>query len=130
MKIICKETCARIRRKPCAFAGSGYCVGAVEVHHYHARGMGNSSQLDVAFNLCPLCRLHHQYAEDAQINRMDVLDAIADREKIPADTLQRAIYFLVHLDAKITSNRQDALVADLPEAVRVLVQTTLKGIRK
>ncbi len=64
-------------------------------HHYHGRGMGGGSQLDVRENLIALCPQCHDDAHWSRIDRADILAKIAAREKITPEVCQERIWKLL-----------------------------------
>ena len=123
MIIECSATLDKFRVKPrCEFCGKS--VPGCEPHHYHAKGMGGGSRLDIDINLIGLCRFCHQSAEDANISRKTILGIIADREKHDAEVIQEAIYFLVRTPDDSDAQIMEAM-SSLSKPVWKLAERTL-----
>ena len=116
MKILNQRTLDEFRtRGPCSWCARVCRVR--EPHHWYPKGMGNSSQLDVQFNLIAVgssqlfqCDCHTRM-ESGEIYRGDVLAKIAALNGLLQDPLERAIYLLVRLDKSTPLLEAERLVS-------------------
>jgi type II secretory ATPase GspE/PulE/Tfp pilus assembly ATPase PilB-like protein len=80
-------------------------------HHLSAKGMASSKRLDIAINLCSLCRRCHSDLHAGAIGPYDLLAIVAQRENTRQDYITEAIYVLNRLPKSPT-------VADLAKEQR------------
>lgn len=83
------------RKRRCEFCGADLRHKA-EPHHYHAKGMGGGSRLDIPENLIALggaldCNCHGK-AHDCKIDRADILAKIAARLGKTPEEVQKVIW--------------------------------------
>lgn len=64
-------------------------------HHFHGRGMGGGSQMDVRENLLALCWKCHEDCHWARVERKEQLRLIARREKMTPEQVMDRIYELL-----------------------------------
>ncbi len=85
-----KALLAEIRRsKRCECC---YQVKPLDPHHYHAKGVGGGSRLDIPENLLALCRSCHDAAHWGRIDRSHLLDLIAVRLGKTPEECQQTIW--------------------------------------
>lgn len=90
MIVIDDDLLDELRRKQrCEFCG---LRARCQPHHYHARGMGGGSRLDIRENLIALCPECHGKAHGLKITRADIMEAIARREKKTPRQCQEVIW--------------------------------------
>lgn len=91
MRIFNPDLLAEFRRKPCEWCG----LTPAEPHHWHARGIGDGSRLDIRENLISLCRPCHNKIHSGNLRRYVLLNYIAAREgTTPEQIIQRINYLL------------------------------------
>lgn len=78
----------------CEYCGN---VAKCQPHHFHARGMGGGSRLDVRVNLLALCHVCHGQAHAGYVLRCDLLAIIAAREQAQQGDIAEVLYFLAGL---------------------------------
>ena len=89
------------------FRGPGRCelcppegrCGEREPHHVIARGMGGADELNLPINLislgCCWCCGHHRRYHAGQVDKWDVLEAVARREGLDPGFLESRLWKLV-----------------------------------
>ncbi len=89
MKVLNPDLLATCRTKRCAVCSKTYGVTA---HHFHAKGMGGGSQLDIPENLLPVCVECHDKIHRGKIMRVEVLALIAARLGKTPEECQQVIW--------------------------------------
>jgi hypothetical protein len=98
------------------FRSAGRCswcrkYGPTDPHHLSAKGMASSKRLDIAINLCSLCRRCHSDLHAGAIGPYDLLAIVAQRENTRQDYITEAVWTLNRLPKRPT-------VADLAKERR------------
>lgn len=120
MRIIHEPTLDRFRQpRTCE-----YCFKACsspDPHHLSAKGMGGGGRIDLACNLISLCRECHTSLHDGNIDRAELLNVVARREKTTIDAIRTVIYLVRRLpkDAGPATIWQEIECLDNPIARRL-----------
>lgn len=86
-------------KRVCEWCGRANRGSHMEAHHLFCKGMGGGSRLDVAINLCALCRECHQSSHDGnEPTKIDLLAIVAQRESRQQDEMEREIFRLIRAD--------------------------------
>jgi hypothetical protein len=86
------------------FRGAGLCEWCGhwfawrEPHHWHAKGLGGGSRIDLPRNLLSLCRQDHSSAHRGVIDRKDLLRIIAKRERCTPEECVQEIWDALRKD--------------------------------
>lgn len=70
------------------------CRSGLDPHHVFGRGFGGRHRLDVRINLMSLCRACHDLFHAGKVPREKLIQIVADREKMTAESLRDEIYRL------------------------------------
>lgn len=86
-----KRKCERCKAK----------VSGCEPHHIFCRGRGSASRLDTHINLIGLCAECHRKFHDGNVDRSELLEIVAKRERLTADKIEETIHMLLRSPGSI-----------------------------
>lgn len=69
-------------------------ISGAEPHHVYGKGMGGARRFDVRINLIALCTECHHAFHYGRIERAEMLEVVAAREKTTPQAIEEAIWQL------------------------------------